>query len=255
MSGFEIFGVIAGLDGALQGGSKLYKVIQDVVKANDERQEIDNLLHRPGGLMKQLNDCKSLLEDAKKAEKVDKLMFDRFLELDDKKFFEGMTETMNRLEEKLRRDDGHYRHIKRLIWSKSKADIRKFIDNLKTWREDLAWALDWDHRATTRDIHKIVQERHGSEELVLMLQKSEQDHQEEKRAKMVEKILNWLSPLDFDAKHSELLNIENRIDLTHIVVDSIEFQAWRDGKHFVLSCHADAGAGKVRVFYAVGYTS
>ena len=63
------------------------------------------------------------------------------------------------------------------------------------------------------------------------------------RVRLYEIIANWLSRLDFNARHSEIY--DRCIDISQGLIDSPEFQAWRSQRPWILFCWADAGAGKV----------
>lgn len=75
------------------------------------------------------------------------------------------------------------------------------------------------------------------------IQRDEQTKQE-KQMKLYTDIAEWLSPLDFNQRHGELLGSENLINMSNDLVKSEEFQAWREGRQWILSCWANAGAGK-----------
>ena len=74
--------------------------------------------------------------------------------------------------------------------------------------------------------------------LALRTRKDEKD-----RESLYKAIANWLSRLDFNARHSEIFN--RCIDISQGLLGSPEFQAWRSGRPWILFCWADAGAGKV----------
>ena len=105
------------------------------------------------------------------------------------------------------------------------------------------------------DTKAVLIQGQGIEEKLLRLEMKaeerdqrdiERDEQikKEKQIKLYTDLANWMSPLDFDIRHGELLTVENRIDMSHILVESEEFRAWREGKEWILFCWADAGAGK-----------
>ena len=63
------------------------------------------------------------------------------------------------------------------------------------------------------------------------------------RKLLYEAIANWLSRLDFNTRQSEIF--DRCIDTSQGLLESPEFQAWQSGRHWILFCWADAGAGKV----------
>lgn len=77
-----------------------------------------------------------------------------------------------------------------------------------------------------------------ADSLALRLRKETKDKKE-----LHETIADWLSRLDFNARHSEIYN--GSIDISKEFTESPEFQAWRSGRPWILFCWADAGAGKV----------
>ncbi|KAL8654743.1 MAG: hypothetical protein Q9210_001326 [Variospora velana] len=76
-----------------------------------------------------------------------------------------------------------------------------------------------------------------ADSLALRLRKKEKDKKNLKLA-----IADWLSRLDFNARHREVY--DRHIDINQEFIESSEFQAWSSGRPWILFCWADAGAGK-----------
>lgn len=74
--------------------------------------------------------------------------------------------------------------------------------------------------------------------LALRLRKENKDKKDLHRA-----IADWVSRLDFGARHTEIY--DRHVDISQEFIDSPEFRAWSSGRPWVLFCWADAGAGKV----------
>ncbi|KAL9012218.1 MAG: hypothetical protein Q9173_003002 [Seirophora scorigena] len=77
-----------------------------------------------------------------------------------------------------------------------------------------------------------------ADSLALRLRKEEKDKENLHRA-----IADWLSRLEFNARHTEIY--DHHIDISQEFIESPEFQAWSSGRPWILFCWADAGAGKI----------
>ena len=305
MSGFEIVGAVAAAEGLIKGSITLFTFVHDVLKAGEEREELESLLQGTGGLTSQLQLLKKRAEEADKADKDEAFLFEGLLQLrnqyssEEKEKLLGdnigalakMQVAMTKMQKELDPGHGVSKHLKRYKWSKDKSDVEKLMEDIRTWKGQVDWALQYDHHTATMATYALVKENAADtkqlvaqvkehdadtkqllargdvvesqlrkldlrleeqktrdEKRELELQRDRLEKEQEKREKIVEDIANWLSPLDFQSKHSELLEVENRVDMTEDLRKTIEFQTWRSGKPWVLYCYAEAGAGKVSTY-------
>ena len=282
MSGFEIVGAIAAVEGLIKGTSTLYSFVHDVVKAKEEREQLETVLEGSGGLKSQLQLLKKRAEQADAADKDEAFLFEGLLQLqeerasDQEKKLLGdnigglrrMEESMIAMQKELKPGHGLSKLIKRSKWTKDKADAKRLLEEVNTWKGQVDWALNYDHQTATMATYALVKENFMDTKQVLVksddiseklqkleLRSEEQrardvkrdlEHETEKREKLYTDIATWLSPLDFGIRHNELLEVENRIDMSGELRKTNEFQAWISGKPWILYCWADAGAGKVR---------
>ena len=180
-----------------------------------------------------------------------------------------MQSSMDRMEKKLNNPDtsSFGKTFRPLKWIKTKSDVKGLIDEVHQWRQQVEFALNYDRLTLEKanyDLTKgidqqtaqiLVQGKSIEEEIrELKLDSKEQkarkerrdrEREDEKRKQLTQQIADWLSPLDFSLKHGELLEVENPIDMTEELRKTSEYEAWKEGKPWVLSCWADAGAGKV----------
>jgi hypothetical protein len=86
--------------------------------------------------------------------------------------------------------------------------------------------------------------------------KTIESHEEKMRRQEAEeefqRVLSWLSPLDYRGKHERIIEGCYR-ESGQWFIDNEEFVEWSKGNSFTLRCFADAGSGKVS--FSMAHTS
>jgi hypothetical protein len=82
------------------------------------------------------------------------------------------------------------------------------------------------------------------------IESHEQKKQKQEAEEEFQKVLYWLSPLDYRAKHERIIEDCYR-ESGQWFIDNEEFIEWSKGNSFTLRCFADAGSGKVNLIAIV----
>ncbi len=142
--------------------------------------------------------------------------------------------------EKLRREEAEKWERSRMEAAEEREKVRREeAEERKKAREEQAQAVE---RLRREEAEKWERSRmEAAEERQRAAQERERDIREKKRAAIIE----WLSPLSFQARQSELYNqcIQQHVS-TPSLLESPEFEAWTSGPPWMLQCVGEPGAGK-----------
>ena len=132
----------------------------------------------------------------------------------------------------------------RQVQRKREAEEREKVrieeaDAREKFRQEQAQAAERLRREQAEQWEKS--RREAAEDRNLVAREREQETKEKKRAA----IIDWLSPLSFQARQSELYNqcIQQNVS-TPSLLASPEFEAWTLGPPWMLHCVGEPGAGK-----------
>lgn len=183
-----------------------------------------------------------------------------------KRIENGMKETENKL--KAMSQNGAESSVKRLFWHHDKKTFRKTIGKIGESIRQVESVLAYDHYAISLDtsdgVRKVLSNQDEQAQAVERLRREAAEQWERSRKEVTEErqraarerekeikeqrraaIIDWLSPLSFQARQSELYNqcIQQNVS-TPSLLASPEFEAWTFGPPWMLQCVGEPGAGK-----------
>jgi hypothetical protein len=133
---------------------------------------------------------------------------------------------VSEVEKKLKPRSSHSNIRQTLGWPLAKPDVVQFIERMGRMQQTLHVVLDQANYSLTRDIHRDGQ----AVKAVL----------DEGRLKAM---IEWISPLNFDAKQSLLFKDHHEGTCKWFLVGEV-FRLWKDSQNAVLFCPGIPGAGK-----------
>lgn len=181
----------------------------------------------------------------------------------------GMKETEKNL--KALSEHNTESRIKRIWWHHDKKSFQKTIGKIDESIKQVESVLAYDHFAISFDssdgVRKVLKNQEAEAEIRQAERKVDADEREKARREATEErqraarerelemkerkraaIINWLSPLSFQARQSELYNQCTQQNVSHpSLLASPEFEAWTAGAAWRLQCVGEPGAGKTFV--------
>ena len=136
--------------------------------------------------------------------------------------------------------EAQQRQVQRQIDAEEREKVRREeAEERQRGREEQAQAVERLKREEAEQWGRS--RREAAEETKRAAQEREHENKEKKRAA----IIDWLSPLSFQARQSELYNqcIQQSVS-TPSLLASPEFRAWTSGPPWMLQCVGEPGAGK-----------
>ena len=245
MSGFEILGAIAAVDAIIKEVNLVWKYVDDVKHYEEQQAELRQSLEEMKIRIKTLKDGRKEVESHPKKQK----LFVDFLRVTKNGLLDSTGEAQDELEKKLRQRHGFDKAFNRTVWSVYK---RKNVQSLRSRIEELSkqleTALKNDDRRVALDTNENVDAGRVENQTFFKAQTKRNqvvdiEKQFKEREQVTLDIARWLSKVDLEARHQELF--EQSVDFGHNIFECDEFLHWREGRPWILSCWADAGAGKV----------
>ncbi|KAI9845534.1 MAG: hypothetical protein M1838_001702 [Thelocarpon superellum] len=233
--------ISGGIVAVLQLAGTVMQYLNDVARASEERDQILLEISHINHILPVLKD---LAERPQWGESWSTTI--GYLNLP-KGPLEQFNSALQRLASKLEPVRGLKRVERSLAWPFQKGEIRDILQALERQKTLFHLALQNDHIALSQAIRHDVEgvnnrvgELHQQLVQVQTSQaKQERWHQDDES----QRVLDWLSPLNFSAQQSDI--IARRQDGTgQWLLESAEFEAWRDGTRQTLFCLGIPGAGK-----------
>ncbi|KAL9124402.1 MAG: hypothetical protein Q9217_006264 [Psora testacea] len=271
MSGLEVLGAIGSVEALLEGAIRIYKYSKEVAEAEEDKERLRSVL---GGYREMLELLAHNEREARGT--ADEVYYKGLFSIaqggkqaksENQGALIGLTKAMNSMEYHLRPRSGLKSKMMKFKWSLDKTKINSLLREIQEWRSQIEFIISLDTNRHIKEARKVVvagqtetqQLARSGRAIANYTQKIETTTQEtsvsvrtiaagvqalnERELKKDREYLsNWLSPLDFNARHSEIY--EKCIDISKSLLESTEFQAWRSGRPWILFCWAEAGAGK-----------
>ncbi len=212
--------------------------------------------HRSVGALKRIENGMKETENSLRtlSEKKTESTVRRFLWHHDKKSFQ---KTIGKIDESIKQVESvlAYDHIAisldtsdgvRKVLRNQEADVEERQVQQKKEAEERQRAREEQAEATEKlrletALHWEQTRREAAEERQRAAREREQEVKEKKRAA----IIDWLSPLSFQARQSELYNqCQQQNVSTPSILTTPEFAAWTSGSPWRLQCVGEPGAGK-----------
>ena len=131
-------------------------------------------------------------------------------------------------------------------WSHDKKKSREVIEQIEKLHKQVDSILNQDHFALSLSIKDVVVK--SDDRLKALEDRGERQEKEaayQKQNAEREKIIEWLSPLEFRKQQSQIFNASVHVGIGQDLFDSEEFEAWVAGRPWILYGYGKPGAGKV----------
>ena len=259
MSGFEIFGAIAAIDGILHGAKTLMTLVDDVRHGGEERANYQNLCKNFLVTIDLLKEKLKLLEERKNASQDQNTLYYEGLFVAKessespsigkqqgslvglRRALEEMVPALDGMVKKmaheLRELHGFKKFISKFRWPIEKEKAAAMLLKVQQWMKQVETVLQLEQvEMAVEQLKKLTVIEDNS--------RYDRERKEKKdRHTLHTTIAEWVSRLDFNGRHSEVQ--ENCIDISDYLTSSLEFKEWQSGRNWILFCYAEPGAGKV----------
>src|SRR6266566_2974105 len=124
-----------------------------------------------------------------------------------------------------------------LLWPFKKKDVEERLKVIERQKSLLALALDNDHMALSKEIQSDTRAIRGD----VVVIRAEIEQQKDNGDRII--ILDWLTPIDYTPQQHDFIN-RRQTGTGQWLLDSAEYQTWRQTAKSTLFCPGIPGAGK-----------
>lgn len=259
MSGLEIFGAIAAIDGILGLAKRMMELVDDVRHGDEERENYRFLCSSFLVTIPLLEEKLKLLRERKSASQDQEALYYEGLfvakersespsigkqqgslvglqkALEDMK--PALEDMVKKMAHELRKRHGVKKLFSKFSWPIEKEKPAAMLRKVKEWENRVGIVLQ------TEQVEMAVEQLKKLSVIENNSRYARGRKEMKDRQTLHTTIAKWVSRLDFNDRHSEVQ--ENCIDISNYLTSSLEFKAWQSGRNWILFCHAEPGAGKV----------
>ncbi|KAJ7734706.1 ankyrin repeat-containing domain protein [Mycena olivaceomarginata] len=161
--------------------------------------------------------------------------------------------TMETFTEKLRPGDGAFSKVSKQLswsmWSKSEAKVyfvkfEQFKSLLQSWLLLDLWDMGQEQRKEHGAILKVLNEQQiANERILTTITEARRDHREEIDSARRSQIMEWMTPLNFFQRQSDVFGTW-QVGTCEWFLEDPSLKDWESGSGEILWCHGMPGAGK-----------